>query len=94
MDRLMFAGRLARAGVNVSLFIRPIIPGITDRDAREILSTARELGIKSVVLGTLRVTASIYKRLRSIGIDLSDRLPSSRLSREQVPIRLGTSRIG
>ncbi|GAB6944846.1 radical SAM family protein [Vulcanisaeta sp. JCM 14467] len=87
MDRLMFAGRLARAGVNVSLFIRPIIPGITDRDAREILSTARELGIKSVVLGTLRVTASIYKRLRSIGIDLSDRLPSSRLSREQVPIR-------
>ncbi|WP_054854733.1 hypothetical protein [Vulcanisaeta sp. JCM 16161] len=48
---------------------------------------AREFGVKSVVLGTLRVTAGIYERLRSIGIDLSLRLPSGKLGREQVPIR-------
>ena len=55
--------------------------------AREILSMARELGIKSVALGILRVTANIYERLRSIGINLSGRLPSSKLGKEQVPIR-------
>ncbi|WP_243676311.1 radical SAM protein [Vulcanisaeta distributa] len=90
MDRLRFVGKLIKAGINTSLFIRPIIPNITDRDAREILLMAKEMGVKSVVLGTLRVTESIYERLESIGIDLSPRLPSSKLGREQVPIRLGT----
>ncbi len=48
---------------------------------------ARELGVRSVVLGTLRVTAGIYERLRAVSIDLSLRLPGSKLGREQVPIR-------
>ncbi|ADY00379.1 Radical SAM domain protein [Vulcanisaeta moutnovskia 768-28] len=87
MNRLEFMGRLVKAGINVGLFMRPIIPGITDRDAKEILELAREVGVKTVVLGTLRITKNIYTRLRSIGINLDDRLPTSRLGREQVPIR-------
>ena len=85
-ERVVFMGRLVKAGIHTSLFMRPIIPGITDRDAYEIFSMAREVGVKSVVLGTLRVTEGIYIRLRGIGVDLSGRVPG-RLSGSQVPIR-------
>ncbi|MCG2895683.1 MAG: radical SAM protein [Vulcanisaeta sp.] len=87
IERLEFVGRLIKAGINAALFIRPIIPGITDRDIRDILELAREVGVKTVVLGTLRVTRNIYLRLRNVGIDLTGRLSTMRLGNEQVPIK-------
>ena len=85
-ERIETCKKLVNVGIHVSLFIRPIIPGVTDRDAEDILNMGREAGIKTVVLGTLRVTKGIFERLRAVGIDLSDRV--RKLSpRDQVPIR-------
>ncbi len=85
-DRLRFCGILTRYGIHVSIFMRPIIPGITDVEAEDILNIAKSYGVKNVVLGTLRVTKRIFKNLLKVGIDLSNRI--SRLSdRDQYPIK-------
>ncbi len=81
--------RLIDAGLHVSLFIRPIIPGFTDRDAEEILNLGLSAGVKTAVLGTLRVTKNIVERLRAVGIDLDGKLPQRLSMREQIPIRGG-----
>ena len=89
--RLDFAKKLVEHGVSVTLFMRPIIPGITDREAEEILKKAKEHGIKTVVLGSLRVTPGILRRLGATRIidleEVSKRLPRRpRSNRDQVTI--------
>ena len=82
---------LAARGVHVSLFFRPLIPGVSDADAEEILRRAREAGVRGVVPGSLRVTPGILRRLRAGGVDVGpivSRLPRSpRGGRDQVTIR-------
>jgi DNA repair photolyase len=77
-------------GLEVTLFLRPIIPGITDKETESILKTAVEHGVKSLVLGSLRVTKGILLRLSAKGINVKTieaRLTKSlRDSREQVTI--------
>jgi len=86
-ERMEMAAKLVKMGVKVTLFMRPIIPGVTDAEAREILKAALDAGIETVVLGTLRVTPRIVKNLSAVGVDLSGRLPRLRGPREQVPIK-------
>ena len=91
-ERFERASELVRMGVCVTLFLRPIIPEVTDREVGEILDTALSYGIKRVVPGTLRVTPRILARLSSTGIvDLGEvrrRLPRyPRGSGDQVAIR-------
>jgi DNA repair photolyase len=92
-ERIEAAGRAARRGLHVALFVRPIIPGVTDRQAREIFELAAEAGIRYVVLGTLRVTPGILRRLAAAGVDvglIESRLPRPpRGPRDQVAIRAG-----
>lgn len=90
-ERLSFASKLIRKGVSVTLFMRPIIPGITDREAEKILSLARRAGIQTVVLGSLRVTSGIIKRLEASGVvdigEILRRLPRNpRSNKDQVTI--------
>ncbi len=92
VDRFEFMRQLSGRGFSVTLFMRPIIPGVTDREAETIISKAAEAGVKKVVPGTLRVTGNILKRLGATGVvDL--RLIESRMPRsprrpgEQVAIR-------
>ncbi len=90
-ERMAFAEKLARRGISVTLFMRPIIPGITDKEAEHILIKAREHGIRSVVLGSLRVTPGILRRLEASRIvdvnEIKRRLPRApRSSRDQVTI--------
>jgi DNA repair photolyase len=77
--------------LNVVLFMRPIIPGITDKEADKILELASEHGIKGVVLGSLRVTKGILTRLAAKGIDIqaiASRLPKMPTSlKDQITIR-------
>lgn len=72
VERIKFAGNASRAGLAVSLFIRPIIPGITDAELGEMLSIAVESGVKSIVLGSLRVTERILKNLRRFGVNVKE----------------------
>ncbi len=90
LERLSSIRILREHGLHVSLFIRPIIPGITDREAYRILALAAENKVNGVVLGSLRVTPGILKRLGAKGyniVEVTRRLPRKpRNSRDQVTI--------
>lgn len=76
--RLETIKNLREAGLKPFLFLRPIIPGITQREYREIIDLALENGAVGVVAGGLRVTRRIIERLREAGVDPSEitrRLP-------------------
>jgi len=86
-----FEGALTaiRKGLEVTLFIRPVIPGVTDREIEKILDKALEHGIRGVVFGSLRVTRNILIRLQSKGINIEEiksRIPKALRDREQVAI--------
>lgn len=91
-ERFEFMRVLAESGVGVTLFLRPIIPGVTDSEAEEIIRRSAEAGVKRVVPGTLRVTPRILNRLsatRLVSPDaIESRLPRKpRGPRDQVPIK-------
>lgn len=91
-ERFERASELVKMGVCVTLFLRPVIPGVTDREVGEILDTALSYGIRRVVPGTLRVTPRILARLSSAGVvdvgEVRRRLPRyPRGSGDQVTIR-------
>ncbi len=82
---------LSKLGIHVSLFLRPIIPGVTDPDMEKIIMAAKEAGAVGVVPGSLRVTPGILRRLEAAGISVKEivaRLPRKpRNARDQVTIR-------
>ncbi|RLE56035.1 MAG: radical SAM protein [Thermoprotei archaeon] len=87
--RLETIRKLRSVGLKPVLFLRPIIPGITDRELDDIIDEAKQAGAIGVVPGTLRVTKNIIYRLKRVGIDVSEiikRAPKI-AEREQVPIR-------
>ncbi len=88
-SRIETMRRLVRAGISTTLFLRPIIPGFSDKDAEDLLNLVLGAGVRTVVLGTLRITKGIYARLKAIGVPLNGRLPRppERLSKEQLPIK-------
>ncbi|MCS7099476.1 MAG: radical SAM protein [Sulfolobales archaeon] len=88
LERLEAAGRAARRGLKVSLFLRPLIPGAAG-DAEEVVRAAADFGVGSVVVGSLRVTESILLRLRASGVDVGDilrRLKTYPRGSRQVPV--------
>jgi DNA repair photolyase len=90
-ERFAFASRLVKRGVNVTLFLRPIIPGVTDKELDDIYRMAVEAGIKTVVPGSLRVTFGIIRRLKASRVvdvnEILKRLPRKpRSNRDQVTI--------
>jgi len=85
--------RLSRDGYHVSLFLRPIIPGVTTEELDEILSRAAAAGARAVIPGSLRVTPGILRRLRAARIpgygEILRRLPRRpRSGRDQVVLRM------
>ena len=64
--RLEFGGFLIDLGISTTLFIRPAIPGVTDREIENILKYSEKYGFKEVIFGTLRVNNDILDRFRSI----------------------------
>jgi len=93
-ERIAAAGEAARAGLHVALFVRPIIPGVTDAQARDLARLAREAGLRDVVPGTLRVTPGILARLEAAGVRGLERLLPRRPRgpRDQVPLRAGAAK--
>ncbi|MEM0010229.1 MAG: radical SAM protein [Candidatus Bathyarchaeia archaeon] len=71
-ERIRSAGEASRRGFEVSLFMRPIIPGITDVEAEKILKLAADSGIRSAVLGSLRVTERILRNLGRCGVNIEE----------------------
>ncbi|RLE50836.1 MAG: hypothetical protein DRJ33_07025, partial [Candidatus Methanomethylicota archaeon] len=50
--------------------LRPIIPGITDREIDYIVGEAKKAGAYGVVAGSLRITEGIVARLRKAGVNV------------------------
>jgi len=67
--RLESIRNLREAGLKPFLFMRPIIPGLTEREYEEIIDLAVENGAVGVVVGGLRVTRRIIENLRETGLD-------------------------
>lgn len=90
-SRLVFASKLIKRGFHVTLFLRPIIPSITDREIKDILDKASSYNIETIVTGTLRVTPRILKNLevsRVVDINqLKNRIPENLKPRVQVAIK-------
>jgi len=90
IDRIQYAAEASRQGLHISLFIRPIIPTVTDREINNILKIAIENNINNIVLGSLRVTQSIIDRLWIKGINIDEilrRMPRKPMRKnEQITI--------
>lgn len=71
--RLDSLRNLRKGGLKPALFYRPIIPGVNDEleEAERIFRSAKEAGAVAVVLGGLRLTATIVRRLSNLNLDLS-----------------------
>ncbi len=87
-ERFGSMGLLNRYGIHVTLFVRPILPGVTDIENKDILGRSREHGINRVLYGSLRVNDAIYNELVKTGIrdlirELEKRLPSKSLGSRQ-----------
>ena len=93
MERYKFMEELARRGKHVTLFLRPIIPSITDKELREIVAYARKHGASAIIPGSLRVTPGIVARLKHARIvninEIHRRLPRVPINhRDQVVLRM------
>lgn len=89
VDRLEGALRALKSGFRAALFIRPIVPGLTDREFEEILSLAELHGVREIVLGSLRATYTNVARMKALGLDTSEielRLPRKPGVGEQVAV--------
>jgi len=67
-DRLEALREAREAGLKTFLFLGPLIPGVVERELRDILAEARECGCGRVVVDRLRahspsIVSSIYERL-------------------------------
>ena len=82
---------LSKEGIHVSLFLRPILLGIELSEFEEILSQSKRSGVSGVVLGSLRVTEGIIKRLKAAGYpyldDVLKRIPRRLEGTKQITIK-------
>ena len=89
-ERLEGARTALREGLHVALFLRPIMPGVNEEDLFDILEAAARIGVRDIVLGSLRATTGILARLEAAGFDtgkirrLLVRKPRS--AKDQVPV--------
>lgn len=63
--------RVNSVGGVPALFVRPIIPGVTDVEIYDILKVAYKHGCRYAVFGGFRVTRNIIGRLARAGVDVS-----------------------
>ncbi|AAL63986.1 conserved hypothetical protein [Pyrobaculum aerophilum str. IM2] len=92
VDRLMAGAELLKRGISVTLFVRPIVPGVTDRELMRLLTAAREAGFRRVIFGTLRVTSGIAARLRAYGVNVMPYVKELHPTR-QIPIKYPKDRL-
>ncbi|MDK2371780.1 MAG: radical SAM protein [Candidatus Korarchaeota archaeon] len=89
--RFRTLSNLLQRGIHASLFLRPLIPGVSEEDGPLILKRAASLGVRGVVLGALRVTRRILRELEAVGLrDLASKMVREpRKPTDQVPLNTG-----
>jgi len=75
-ERFEAIRNLAGQGLKPMIFLRPIIPTLTECEAHEIMVAAKNHGAEGIVLGSLRVSSPIEERLKKASIDIEPPLIS------------------
>jgi DNA repair photolyase len=91
LERFRGIAIASKYGLYPYLFIRPIIPSVTNKELDNIIKLGAEYNAKGIVVGSLRITKSIIQRLRSKGVDtkpILDRAPRLPKDREQISIKI------
>ena len=68
-ERLKTISILRKEGLKPMLFLRPLIPGLVEDELDDLISEAKHHGAVGVVVGALRVSRPILRRLSKIGLD-------------------------
>jgi len=63
---------LKKYGLHPILFLRPIIPGVNEFEAGEIIRLAKKYGVEGVVIGGFRVSNNIIARLKDKGLKIEE----------------------
>ncbi|MCF3653407.1 MAG: radical SAM protein [Aigarchaeota archaeon] len=91
-ERFQSIQMLSRRGVHTCLFLRPILPGLCEREVEDILVRALDSGAAGVVLGSMRVTGGIIRRLEAVGYpymrEILSRIPGDLKPEVQVTLRM------
>ncbi|MCS7133123.1 MAG: radical SAM protein [Aigarchaeota archaeon] len=91
-ERFMSIENLSRAGVHTVLFLRPILPGMKIDEVEEIVSRSLDAGARGIVVGSMRVTEKMIRRLKCINYpymdDLLKRIPGMVRGDKQVTLRM------
>lgn len=90
-ERFQTITALSRRGVHTCLFLRPILPGLGEEEIKGILVRALDSGAAGVVLGSMRVTEGIIRRLKVAGYphmdEIMGRVPGAIKPGVQVTLR-------
>lgn len=90
LERLMGIETASKYDIPVYLFVRPIIPGVTDKEIHTIIKFGADYNVKGIVIGSLRTTHSIIQRLKNKGVNVDEilkRIPRYPKDREQIPVK-------
>ena len=68
-ERLKTISVLRKEGFKPMLFLRPLIPGLVEDELDDLISEAKHHGAVGVVIGALRVSRPILRRLSRLGLD-------------------------
>jgi len=63
LDRIECLKKITNLGIEAVGFIRPIVPGITEKHIDKLLISLKEAGVRAIVLGSLRVTPRVLNIL-------------------------------
>jgi DNA repair photolyase len=90
LKRLEFVSKLRSKGFKPFVFIRPLLPGLRVEEVDEIVEQAKASGAYGIVVGNLRLSPSIARKLMSEGIDIAKHLKIdvSKLKRGFVDVRV------
>jgi DNA repair photolyase len=74
LKRLELVSKLRSKGFKPFVFIRPLLPCLKVEEVDEIVERAKASGAYGIVVGNLRLSSSIVRRLMSEGIDVAKHL--------------------
>jgi DNA repair photolyase len=74
LKRLELVSRLRSKGFKPFVFIRPLLPGLRVEEVDEIAELAKASGAYGIVVGNLRLSLNIVRRLMREGIDVAKHL--------------------
>lgn len=73
-ERLEGLKRLRKKGFKPFIFMRPFLPGLKVEEVDEIINQAKFSGACGIVVGNLRLSSGIIRRLSDKGVDVTELL--------------------